>query len=105
MSFSLTGPFTFRMMDRVESSMNSTRTWVTPPRLPVLPRTFVTFASLTGTLVVSCGHGRGAEWRRSAGSGLHRATAARARLEAAEAQLAHEHSPFWLRRVCCAVGG
>jgi hypothetical protein len=28
------GPFTFRMMDRVWSSMNSTRTWVTPPREP-----------------------------------------------------------------------
>lgn len=29
------GPLTFRMIDRVWSSMNSTRTWVTPPREPV----------------------------------------------------------------------
>lgn len=28
------GPLTFRMIDRVVSSMNSTRTWVTPPREP-----------------------------------------------------------------------
>lgn len=28
------GPLTFRMMERVWSSMNSTRTWVTPPREP-----------------------------------------------------------------------
>lgn len=28
------GPLTFRIMDRVWSSMNSTRTWVTPPREP-----------------------------------------------------------------------
>ena len=28
------GPLTFRMIDRVWSSMNSTRTWVTPPREP-----------------------------------------------------------------------
>merc|ERR550539_158610 len=28
MSPSLTGPFTLRMMDRLESSKNSTRTWV-----------------------------------------------------------------------------
>jgi hypothetical protein len=37
-------------MERLESSMNSTRTWVTPPREPVRPRTFVTLASLTGVL-------------------------------------------------------
>lgn len=54
MSFSRTGPFTLRMMDRVESSMNSTRTWVTPPLLPVLPRTLTTFASLTWVFVESC---------------------------------------------------
>lgn len=29
------GPLTLRMMERVWSSMNSTRTWVTPPREPV----------------------------------------------------------------------
>lgn len=29
------GPLTFRIMLRVWSSMNSTRTWVTPPREPV----------------------------------------------------------------------
>lgn len=28
------GPLTFRMIERVWSSMNSTRTWVTPPREP-----------------------------------------------------------------------
>ena len=39
MSFSFTGPLTFRMSCRCESSKNSTRTWVTPPREPVLPRT------------------------------------------------------------------
>jgi len=53
MSFSLTGPLTFRMMERVLSSMNSTLTWVIPPLLPVRPNTRVTFASLTGTLAVS----------------------------------------------------
>lgn len=40
MSFSLTGPFTLRMIVRVTSSMNSTRTWVTPPREPVRPSTY-----------------------------------------------------------------
>lgn len=39
MSLTRTGPLTFRMMDRDVSSMNSTRTWVTPPREPVRPRT------------------------------------------------------------------
>ena len=34
-----TGPFTLRMSWREGSSRNSTRTWVTPPREPVLPRT------------------------------------------------------------------
>lgn len=29
------GPLTLRMMERVWSSMNSTRTWVTPPREPI----------------------------------------------------------------------
>ena len=32
---SVPGPLTFRMMERVGSSMNSTRTCVTPPREPV----------------------------------------------------------------------
>ena len=41
MSLSLTGPLTFRMIDRLDSSMNSTRTWVTPPRDPVRPRTWI----------------------------------------------------------------
>jgi hypothetical protein len=68
----LPGPFTFRMMLRDVSSINSTRTWVTPPRepvshhvnfpilftsgelsVPVLPRTLVTFTSLTGTFPAS----------------------------------------------------
>lgn len=31
------GPLTLRMMERVWSSMNSTRTWVTPPREPIPP--------------------------------------------------------------------
>lgn len=41
-SFSRTGPLTLRIMLRVESSINSTRTWITPPREPVRPRTLVT---------------------------------------------------------------
>ncbi len=40
MSFSRTGPFTLRMIVRLASSMNSTRTCVTPPREPVRPRTY-----------------------------------------------------------------
>lgn len=32
---SVPGPLTFRMIDRVGSSMNSTRTCVTPPREPI----------------------------------------------------------------------
>jgi len=48
MSSSRTGPLTFRIIVRVVSSMNSTRTWVTPPRDPVRPRTLITLASLTG---------------------------------------------------------
>jgi len=39
MSLTRTGPLTLRMIDRDVSSMNSTRTWVTPPREPVRPRT------------------------------------------------------------------
>jgi len=53
MSFSRTGPLTLRMIERVVSSMNSTRTCVTPPREPVLPRTRVTLTSLIGCLVAS----------------------------------------------------
>lgn len=45
---SRTGPFTLRMMERLESSKNSTRTWVIPPREPVRPMIFETFASLNG---------------------------------------------------------
>lgn len=41
-SFSRTGPLTLRMMLREVSSMNSTRTWITPPREPVRPSTLVT---------------------------------------------------------------
>lgn len=49
------GAQTDRTMERDWSSMNSTRTWVTPPRDPVRPSTFVTFASLTLVLVeASC---------------------------------------------------
>ncbi len=36
---SRTGPLTLRMMERLVSSMNSTRTWVTLPVLPVRPST------------------------------------------------------------------
>jgi hypothetical protein len=65
------GPLTLRIMLLVVSSINSTRTWVTPPRepifrqnhspflfvllllalryIPVRPKTRVTFTSLTGT--------------------------------------------------------
>jgi len=67
------GPLTLRIMLRVVSSMNSTRTWVTPPRepsessdqlpillpfrsfpsaklnVPVRPKTRVTLTNLTGT--------------------------------------------------------
>lgn len=46
--------WTNRMMERVESSMNSTRTWVTPPRDPVRPSTLTTLASLTWVLEDSC---------------------------------------------------
>jgi hypothetical protein len=53
MSPSRTGPLTLRMMERVLSSRNSTRTWVTPPREPVRPRTLVTLAFLTGCLLES----------------------------------------------------
>lgn len=44
---SLTGPFTFLMIERFEASRNSTRTWVTPPRDPVLPMILVTRACLS----------------------------------------------------------
>lgn len=46
MSPSRTGPLTLRMMRRFWSSRNLTRTWVTCPRDPVLPMTFMTMASL-----------------------------------------------------------
>ena len=54
---SLTGPLTLRTIERpvpvpASASMNSTRTWVTLPVLPVRPRTLLTLASLTGW---SCG--------------------------------------------------
>lgn len=50
MSFSLTGPLTFLTMVLEVSSKNSTLTWVTPPLEPVLPRTLITFAKVTGVL-------------------------------------------------------
>lgn len=46
MSSSLQGPLTLRMMLRVLSSIISTRTWVTPPREPVRPRTLTTCARM-----------------------------------------------------------
>ena len=56
MSPSRTGPLTLRMMERFGSSMNSTRTWVTLPVLPVRPSTRLIFASLIGavSMVVDC---------------------------------------------------
>ncbi len=51
MSFSLTGPLTFLTIVREVSSKNSTRTWVTPPREPVLPKTLMTLAKVTGVLL------------------------------------------------------
>ena len=45
---SRTGPFTFRMMERLVPSMNSTCTRVHCPCEPVLPNTLVTLASLMG---------------------------------------------------------
>lgn len=50
MSFSLTGPLTFLTIVLEVSSRNSTLTWVTPPLEPVLPRTLITFAKITGVL-------------------------------------------------------
>ena len=50
MSPSRTGPLTLRMMERFGSSMNSTRTWVTFPVLPVRPSTRLIFASLIGAV-------------------------------------------------------
>uniref|UniRef100_A0A452GSZ5 Uncharacterized protein n=1 Tax=Gopherus agassizii TaxID=38772 RepID=A0A452GSZ5_9SAUR len=51
---SRTGPVTFRMMDLLVSSMNSTRTWVHWPCEPVRSSTLGTRASLMGcTLLVS----------------------------------------------------
>ncbi|KAJ6756213.1 hypothetical protein OIU79_028589 [Salix purpurea] len=43
---SLTGPFTFLMMNRFGSSRNLTRTCVTCPLDPVLPIIFITTACL-----------------------------------------------------------
>ena len=45
---SRTGPLTFRMMERLVSSINSTQTCVHCPCEPVLPSTLVTLASLMG---------------------------------------------------------
>jgi hypothetical protein len=45
MSLFRTAPLTLRMIDRDESSMNSTRHWVTLPRDPVRPRTRTTRAT------------------------------------------------------------
>lgn len=42
------GPLTFRMMLRVVSSMNSTRTWVTPPREPVSGQNVCSIGALSG---------------------------------------------------------
>lgn len=49
MSPSLTGPLTFLIMVRWESSWNSTLTWVIPPLDPVFPITLITFARTDGS--------------------------------------------------------
>lgn len=51
------------------SSKNSTLTWVTPPLEPVLPRTLMTLAKVTGVfesiLLLCVGDGsRGRDWKR-----------------------------------------
>ena len=106
MSPSRTGPLTLRMMERFGSSMNSTRTWVTLPVLPVRPSTRLIFASLIGavSMVVDyrwtegvCGGGRRGRRFASAAfwgeAGLARATGERAtvlaRRRAAETTRAH----------------
>lgn len=48
---SLTGPFTFLIIDRLESSRNSTFTWVHCPCEPVRPNNFVTRASVILSIV------------------------------------------------------
>lgn len=67
---SLTGPLTFLMIDRVGSSRNSTLTWITFPVFPVLPRTRLTLASLTGwsySQKIKIGGKSGREERRQKG--------------------------------------
>lgn len=49
-SIFLPGPFTLRMMERVVSSMNSTRTCVTPPREPAVCQNFVLAVHLISTI-------------------------------------------------------
>ena len=74
---SRTGPLTLRMIDLLVSSMNSTLTCVTPPRLPVLPNTFDTRAwrtsdfsstptapSFTTSVFLGCGTQNSAGERR-----------------------------------------
>lgn len=78
MSLTRTGPLTLRMMEREVSSMNSTRTWVTPPREPVRPRTCGLamaseafghrrgLVSLFGSAEAGAGFGTGRNCRRRA---------------------------------------
>ena len=47
------GPLTLRMMERFKSSRKVTRTWVTLPVLPVLPRTLSTCWCTTREILVS----------------------------------------------------
>lgn len=59
---SRTGPLTLRMMERLASSRNSTRTWVIPPREPVRPMILETLPSLTGwsyTVSEACKEAKG----------------------------------------------
>ena len=74
MSLSLTGPLTFRMIDRLDSSMNSTRTWVTPPRDPVRPRTWMLVCAISVNewlwhgMACHSWMGRCRHWRKYAGN-------------------------------------
>lgn len=74
MSLTRTGPLTLRMIEREVSSMNSTRTWVTPPREPVRPRTYG--LALTPKVFFNVDNGWGTRsWKvRSRGDWTRKAT-------------------------------
>ena len=52
------GPLTFRMIDRVWSSMNSTRTWVTPPREPAVQKIHVSHRPLISDCLFAAKSGK-----------------------------------------------